>query len=395
VTAEPLRLGIVCHASFGGSGVIATELGLCLAARGHQVHFFCAGAPPRLALAPGLTLHTVASPTHPLFPQGEFALALASALAEGCARERLQVLHVHYGIPFAVSAYLARALLGERAPRLVTTLHGTDVSTFGLEPALAPVLRLAVASSEAVTVPSLHQQALARHHLGLSRVEVVGDFVDTDRFAPPATRDLAALAALFPSEPGWGAGEDRPWVLLHNSNLRALKRVGDAVEVLARVRARHPAVLVLVGDGPERDLARDRAQALGVSAAVALVGERVDVVPLLQLGDVFLLPSETESFGLAALEALSCGVPVVASRTGGLPELVRHGENGFLHPVGDVDAMAASVGRLLAEPATRRAFSLEARRSAEASWRRDPLVDRYLACYRRVLGPERLEERTP
>lgn len=381
----PLKVGMVCHPSFGGSGVIATELGLALAQRGHQVHLVSAGAPPRLHTEPNVTLHTVRSPTHPLFPEGEYALALASALAEVSTRERLQVLHVHYGIPFAASAYLARALLGPAAPALVTTLHGTDVSTFGLDPALAPVLRLAVGSSEAVTVPSQHLQALARHHLGLEAVEVVGNFVDTARFVPAPARDTAALEALFPGA-GWAAGPARPWVLLHASNFRALKRVGDAVEVLARVRARHPAVLVLVGDGPERATAEARAKALGVSAAVALVGEQADVVPLLQLADAFLLPSETESFGLAALEALACGVPVVATRTGGLPELVHHGETGFLCEVGDAAAMAASVERLLAEPTARAGFSRQARAAAVGHWQQGPQVDRYLDCYRRALA---------
>jgi N-acetyl-alpha-D-glucosaminyl L-malate synthase BshA len=379
--SEPLRLGLVCHASIGGSGVIATELATALARRGERVHLVSAGAPLRLDAGAGVTLHTVESPTHPLFPAGEFALALASRLVALCVRERLEVLHVHYGLPFAVSAYLARQALAAQAPRLVTTLHGTDVSTFARDPAFGPVLRLAVGASDAVTVPSRHLAGEARTHLGLAEVEVIGNFVDTGHYAPREPRPVANVRALFPGLETW----DQPRVLLHGSNFRALKRIPDAIEVLARVRVRCPAVLVLVGDGPEREAVRRRAVQLGVLDAVAFVGEQAEVAGLLQASDVFLLPSETESFGLAALEALSCGVPVVATRTGGLPELIEHGRTGFLHEVGDVVAMAQSVLTLL-DDEVRARFSRQARTDAVERWREGPKVDAYLACYRRVLG---------
>jgi N-acetyl-alpha-D-glucosaminyl L-malate synthase BshA len=367
-----LRIGLVCHSTLGGSGVIATELGHALAERGHHVHFFCADAPPRLdARAPRITLHTVKSPVHALFPGGEYTLALASALAEASAAERLDVLNVHYAIPHATSAYLARQLLGAAAPKLVTTLHGTDVLTLGVDPALRPVVRHSICASDALTVPSRYlrdEVVKAFSPPPGTGLEVIGNFVDTERFKPAPRQG------------------PRVRTLLHTSSFRPLKRVDDVVRVLAEVRKRVPAELVLVGDGPTRREVEALVKSLGLSSAVRFMGEQTDVTALVQASDVFLFPSQTESFGLAALEALACGVPVIATRTGGLPELIDDGATGFLQPVGDVAGMAARAVQLLTDDATWARFSAAARTVAQTRWRVGPQVDRYEATYRRVLA---------
>lgn len=351
-----MKLGLVCHASLGGSGVIASELGAALHARGHDVCFIGADAPPRLH---GAKLHRVETPVHALFPGGEYALALASKLAE--VGRDLDVLHVHYAIPHAVSAHLARQLLGARAPKLVVTLHGTDVLTLGADPALQPVLKLGVQSADAVTTPTRYLAAEAKQTFGVEP-RVIGNFVDTARFRP-------------------AAGKRPGRALVHNSNFRPLKRVGDAVRIYAQVRRTLPdATLTLIGDGPERPAVEGLAAELGVP--VTFTGEQLDVVPLLQAADVFLFPSETESFGLAALEALACGLPVIASRTGGLPELIDDGVTGALLPVGDVAGMAAKAIALLQQPGDAHAA---ARAAAETKWQPGPQIDRYEQLYRSLL----------
>jgi len=359
-----MRVGLTCHANFGGSGVIATELGLALAERGHEVHFVCAHAPPRLVAKQNVTLHEVVSPRHPLFPNGEFALALASKLAEVSRAHRLDVLHVHYAIPLATSALLARQLLGDDAPALVTTVHGTDVLTLGLEPAFKPLVRQALHASSVVTAPSRFLADVTERDFGTRRIEVVSNFVDTEHFSPPAQTP-------------------RKRVLTHNSNFRSIKRMEDVVRVYERVRADVPCELVLLGDGPER-AAVEAFVAERKLEGVRLLGELKDVVPVLKESALFLLPSEVESFGLAAAEAMSCGVPVIASRVGGLPEVIDEGRTGFLHPVGDVDAMAASALRLLKDEALRAQFSKAARETCLQRWRVGPIVDQWEALYARL-----------
>jgi N-acetyl-alpha-D-glucosaminyl L-malate synthase BshA len=363
-----MRIGLTCHANFGGSGVIATELGLALAERGHDVHVVTAHAPPRLREATHVTLHVVESPTHPLFPHGEYTLALASKLAEVCRAHALEVLHVHYAIPLATSALLACEVLGNDAPRLVTTVHGTDVLTVGQAPAFKPLVRQALRRSDLVTAPSrfLAQVAARDFALGETSVEVVSNFVDTRRFVPRA------------APPG-------RQVLAHNSNFRSIKRMQDVVRIFERVHAQVECELLLVGDGPERPALEAFIDARGLGPHVQLLGEQRDVAHVLQESSVFLLPSEVESFGLAAAEAMSCGVPVVASDSGGLPEVIEHGRTGFLHPVGDVDAMAASAVRLLRDGALHRSMSEAARAACLSRFQPGPLVDAWEAHYAQLL----------
>jgi L-malate glycosyltransferase len=367
-----MKLGLTCHSNFGGSGVIATELGLALARRGHEVHFICATAPPRLIQERNVTLHEVKSPTHPLLPHGDFTLALASRLAEVSQSQHLDVLHVHYALPLATSAMLARQLCGTNAPKLVTTVHGTDVLTLGLEAAFKPLVRQALLQSDLVTAPSrfLADAAQRDFELGTTEVRVVSNFVDTSRFAP-AAKESATLR------------------LTHNSNFRSVKRLQDVVKIFARVRAQVPCELVLLGDGPERPAAEALIAELELTPFVRMPGEQRDVVPTLQQSTVFLLPSQVESFGLAALEAMSCGVPVVASHVGGLPEVIEHGKTGFLHPVGDVDAMAKSALSLLQNAALHRSMASAAREACLARWQPGPIIDSWEALYAQLLRKQK------
>lgn len=389
--AEPLNVGIICYPTYGGSGIIATEIGAALAARGHRVHVVSYDVPARWeARAANLFFHAVEVRDYPLFPHAQYALALASRLVDVARWERLDLLHVHYAVPHATSAYLARQVLGPGAPKVITTLHGTDITLVGSDPTYLPITRFSILASDLVTAPSEYLRAASRERLDLpaeAPIEVIPNFVDTARFAPAARRDRARLCPLF-SRAGAAAQAlcDASRVLVHISNFRALKRVGDVVEVFARVAAQTPAVLVMVGDGPDRVAAEARVRERGLAERVTFVGKQENFVDWLPHADAFLLPSETESFGLAALEALSCGVPVVASAVGGLPEVVADGECGFLHPVGAVADMAASVLRLFTDGALHARLAAAARARALARFRMEPAIDRYEAAYRRVLG---------
>jgi L-malate glycosyltransferase len=370
-----LSIGLACFSTFGGSGVVAAEIARSLARRGRRVHVFSDDPPGRLAARrDGVTFHRVEAPAYPQLRHDLYTLALASKIIEVARRDGLDVVHAHYALPHAVSAQLARRVLAAepsaRAPRVVTTLHGTDTTLVGIDPSFLPLTRFSVLDSDAVTVPSTWLAEATRRNLDVPDVaiDVIPNFVDTARFAPGG-----APAA----------------VVVHVSNFRALKRTDDVVRIFARVRADRAVRLRLVGDGPEHARALTLARELGVAADVDAVGERDDLPSLLADAAAFLLPSENESFGLAALEALACGVPVVASRVGGVPEVVRDGEVGFLHDVGDVAAMAASTARLLDDPALRARLGRAARAHAEAHFRVEPAVDRYEAIYARVLDAAR------
>ena len=380
-TRAPLRIGVVCFSTFGGSGVVAAEIASSLARRGHAVHVFSDDVPGRLdPTQANLTFHRVAPPAYPQLKHSPYTLALTSKIVEISRREQLDVVHAHYAIPHAVSAHLAREVLaadaGGRtaAPKLVTTLHGTDVMLVGSDPSFLPLTRFSIAASDAVTTPSAWLARATHETLGVPdtvAIDIIPNFVDAERFRP-ASPDARPL----PKRP----------VVVHVSNFRPVKRVHDVVDVFARLRAEHPAQLRLVGDGPERSRIAAQVAALGLAADVEFLGERVDLPDVLRDADLFLLPSETESFGLAALEAMACGVPVIASAVGGLPEVIPDGEVGFLCQLGDVEAMAAAARRLLGDADLHRRLSLAARQLAESRYRVEPAVDRYVAVYRRVLS---------
>jgi L-malate glycosyltransferase len=385
-----LRIGMTCYPTFGGSGVIATEIGLSMAKRGHRVHFICYEVPFRLdGFFENVFFHAVEARDYPLFDHSPYPLALASKMVEVSTYERLDLLHVHYAIPHATSAYLARQILGANAPKVISTLHGTDITVVGSDTSFLPITRFSIAQSDGVTVPSEYLRRATYEKLYVPPtvpIEVIPNFVDSDRFKPAASKGWDHLPRLFPALNGSARGAIRPKVLIHNSNFRPLKRVEDVVRIFAGVREHLPCLLVLVGDGPERSRIEGMVHAMGLSEWVCFLGAQLHFLEVLENSDVFLLPSDTESFGLAALEAMSCGVPVVASRVGGLPEVVIDGEQGFLHRVGDIPGMVGSVRRLLEDPSLYQRMSTAARRWVEEKWKREPMVDRYEDYYRRVLS---------
>ncbi len=371
-----LRVGVVCFSTFGGSGVVAAEVASALADRGHQVHVFSDDVPGRLDPArPGVHFHAAAAPAYAQLKHPLYGLALTSKIVDVARRDGLDVIHAHYAIPHAAAAVLARAVLaadpGGTVPRLVTTLHGTDITLVGSDPSFLPLTQYAITASDAVTTPSAWLAGATFERLAIPaavQIDVVPNFVDVDRFRPG-------------DSPAHGVP-----VLVHVSNFRPVKRVGDVLAVFAAIRAERPARLRLVGDGPDRPGLEAEVAARGLSSDVEFLGEQIDLPAVLRGADLFLLPSETESFGLVALEAMACGLPVVASAVGGLPEVIADGETGFLCPMGDVGAMAAAARRLLDDASERARLGAAGRRRAETQFRRDPAVDRYVDVYRRVLA---------
>lgn len=378
-----LRIGVACFSSLGGSSVVASEVGTRLAARGHSVRFFGAAPPPRFdPSAPGVSFCRVDPDAPPPVGRTAFHLALAGALAEAARKDGLDVIHAHYAIPHAASAVLARDMLtadGCRSPRIVTTLHGTDVTRFGVDPAWRAVVRHAVRRSDVVTAPSVWLASAAEDRLGpdLGTIEVVPNFVDPEAFRPRP----GDLRELFPHVGGWGTAR-RPRVVLHLSNFRAIKRVGDAVRALSRLEKKHDALLVLVGDGPERAATEALAEQLHLSERVRFLHDAEYSSALLGRADLFVLPSEAESFGLAGLEALASGVPVVATAVEGIPEVVRDGETGLLVPPADPGALAAAIATLLVDEPRRSAMAARAREDAVSRFAPGPAVDRYEALLR-------------
>jgi N-acetyl-alpha-D-glucosaminyl L-malate synthase BshA len=386
--SAPLSVGIVCFPSLGGSGIVATELAVGLSQRGHRVHVIASAPPSRtLPTCENLFLHEVSVPTHPALQHPPYTLALAASLVEIASDHGLDVIHVHYAVPHATSAYLARQVLGAKAPRVVTTLHGSDVTQIGSDPSLRSITRFVVVEADGVTVPSEFLKAEIYGKLGVPpgrAIDVIPNFVDTEHFTPAPTRDRSRFDALFASAGGDPEDRGAP-VLFHVSSFRPVKRVVDLVEVLARVRRHAKARLMLVGDGPDRQKLMQRARELDVLRSVCLVGAHAEFVDYLRQADAFLLPSESESFGVAALEALSCGVPVVAYRVGGLPDVVVPEVGRLVEPF-DVEAFAAATLGLLSDDGRRETAGRAARAHVEARFRRDAAIDRYENHYRRVLG---------
>ena len=377
-----MRIGVTCLPTFGGSSQVAGDVALGLAARGHALHFICRELPIRLrgdgknGKPLAIRFHEVQESTYPaLAGSATYPIALASKMIEVSRAQKLDLLHVHYAVPHATAAWMAREVMGDDAPRLVATLHGTDITLVGAAPNHLAITRHSIEQCDAVTTPSAWLRDETRRLLGVRAdlpIEVIPNFVDAARFAPGG--DRKALDALFP------AGASGP-VLVHVSNFRPVKRLGDVVAIAAKVNAKVPCRLLLIGDGPERAATERAIDAAGLRGRTAFTGEREDTPPLLGASDVFLLPSEQESFGLAALEALGCGVPVVASDVGGLPEVIVPGKNGFLAPLGDVAAMAAHVLAVLeAGPRMKK----EARGSATERFSAGPAIDAYEALYRAV-----------
>jgi len=336
---------MVGFSGLGGSGIAATELALKLAERGHEVHLLASGPPVRFHPHPRLTLHLLDPPRHPLFPEPPYLSALAGSLARG----EWDLVHIHFAFPHSVAAFLAGLLRGQRRPPVVHTLHGSDVTVFLDHPDLGPLMRLALSRGEAVTVVSRFLAREARLR-GIRRLRVIPNLVDPSRFHP-SRRSPRAREEIAPR------GE---FILAHASNFRQVKRCADLLQVFARIRSSVPARLLLLGDGPERESCLERAREAGWSREVHWVGFTADPGHYLAQADVLLLTSELESFSLAAAEALASGVPVVGYRVGGLPEVVPHGRAGFLVPVGDVEAAARAVLRILRSEGLRARLSRQA-----------------------------------
>jgi len=376
-----MNIGMVCYASVGGSGIVATELGKALAHRGHAVHFISTETPFRLGeFQAGLTFHRVLTPSYPLFREPQYLLSLANKIVEVARDYSLEIIHAHYAVPHATAAYLARQVLAStrdgKSPKVVTTLHGTDITLVGNDPSYSEIVAFSIEQSDHVTAVSASLRASTSTELGIRRdVEVIPNFLDC---GVHRRIDVPGLRARFTG------GDDHVRLVTHVSNFRPVKRVDAVMAVFDRIRRRVPARLLLVGDGPDLPMALRLAREAGHGSDVHAVGALEDVLPLLSVSDVFLLPSAQESFGLAALEAMACEVPVVASRVGGLPEVIEHGVTGYLHPPEALDEMADSVVLLLTDEARRRAMGVEAARQVGERFCADRIVPQYETCYRRL-----------
>lgn len=379
-----MNIGIVCYASVGGSGAVAAELAKCLARRGHEVHVISSEPPFRLGdFHPAVRFHTVQVPGYPLFREPQYLLALANTLVRVSREHNLDIIHAHYAIPHAAAAYLAKQILSSAIgpspiPTVITTLHGTDITLLGSDPSYSEAVAFCIDQSDGVTSVSESLKADTYQALPVrARIRVIPNFLDCEfygRKPDPGLRERFCP-------------RDRCQRLVsHVSNFRPVKRIEAVVEVFRRIREKIPARLLLVGEGPESPRAARLIRQLGLAEEVDTIGEQQQVTPLLSIADLFLLPSAQESFGLAALEAMACGVPVVASRVGGLPEVVENGVTGFLHPPEDLDAMAASSLALLSDPVSHRQMANEARRLAIERFSSDRIVPQYEAYYEEILS---------
>ncbi len=374
-----MKIGITCYPTFGGSGVVATELGVALAARGDEVHFISYALPSRLELPrERVHFHEVIAPSYPLFVSPPYTLALATKMAEVAARANLDLLHVHYALPHAISAILAREMGNGNGVRLkvVTTLHGTDITIVGMDRSYLPITRWGIEKSDAVTAVSHYLKEVTVREFGVRRaIEVLPNFVDTRQYRPDGASPFAR-----------SLGRPGEVLVVHVSNFRPVKRIRDVLAIFDRVRQKVPARLLLVGDGPDRSLAERLAREGGFEDRTVFLGNVAAIETILPAARVMLLPSDAESFGLAALEAMACGVPVIGTSAGGLPEVVEDGRHGFLRPVGDVDGMARGALELLENSELWTRFSAACRLRAERDFPTDALVGRYRALYEATLA---------
>ena len=378
-----MNIGIVCYASVGGSGIVATELAKVLARRGHEVRLLSSDPPVRLGdFQAGLAFHAVRTPGYPLFREPQYLLSLTSKIVEVARQSPLDIVHAHYAIPHATAAYLAGRILaaagGGRVPRVITTLHGTDVTLIGSDASYVEAAAFSIDQSDGVTAVSESLRDDTYRHLPVrADIRVIPNFLDCEKHR--RTLDERLLARYRGADPATK-------LVIHVSNFRPVKRADAVIDIFRRIRDRMPARLLLVGDGPDLSAACRRARAHGLADDVEALGEQELVVPLLSIADLLLLPSSQESFGVAALEAMACEVPVVASRVGGLPEVIADGETGFLREPDDIEGMAASALRLLSDPALHRRVAQGALRAVHERFCAEEIVPRYEALYQEVLA---------
>ncbi len=379
-----MKIGITCYPTYGGSGVVATELGIELAARGHEIHFITYSQPFRLTgREANIRYHEVPVSNYPLFEYPPYDLALATRMAEVAEFYSLDLLHVHYAIPHSVSALLARQMMATRGKSLpfITTLHGTDITLVGLDRSYLPITRFGIDESDGVTAISSYLRDRTREAFGVTReIEVVRNFVNCDVY----TRNPSHVERM---RPRYAKPDEK--LLVHLSNFRPVKRVLDVVEIFARVAREMPARLMLIGDGPERSAAEHLALRYGIANRIHFLGKQDNVNDLLPLADLMLMPSEMESFGLAALEAMACRVPSISTNVGGVPELIDDGVNGLLFPVGDVDAMGQAAIDLLGDAQRLEQMASTARRTAQDHFCASRIIPHYETYYQTVLDRSR------
>jgi len=378
-----VNIGVVCYASVGGSGIVATELAKSLARRNHQVHLISTEPPFRLGeYEAGLAFHRVQTPTYPLFREPQYMLSLANKMVQLSREFSLDIVHAHYAIPHATAAYLAKQILSEtpggKVPKIITTLHGTDITLLGGDPSYSEAVAFSIERSDGVTAVSESLKNETYASLPLRRdIRVIPNFLDCGDYKRREMPDLRAR--LCPPD-----RYDK--LVIHLSNFRPVKRVEAAMEIFHRIRKRVRAKFLLVGEGPDLSRAMRMAHELNLGCDVEALGEQEHVIPLLSVSDLFLLPSATESFGLAALEAMACSVPVIASRAGGLPEVIEHGVTGFLHPPDDLQGMAESGIALLTDATLHAGYAKASRERAEKFFCAKRVVPQYEAYYQEVIS---------
>jgi N-acetyl-alpha-D-glucosaminyl L-malate synthase BshA len=374
-----MKIGITCYPTYGGSGVVATELGKELAALGHQVHFISSALPYRLkTFVENIYFHEVESTTYPLFDGQLYTLALTSKMTEVMEYEKLDLIHVHYAIPHAVSAYLAKQIMkkNNKDLKIITTLHGTDITLVGLEPSFLPLVKFSIEESDGVTVVSrfLKEKTITNYQINKD-IEVIYNFIDPNVFKPGKCCDFKKHIA---------PNDEK--VIVHTSNFRTVKRVTDAIKAFEIVRKELPAKLLLVGDGPDRGECERLTRELNLQSDVLFLGKQDGLVEILSSSDLFIMPSQSESFGLAALEAMACGLPVISTSVGGLPELNVHNETGFICEIGDYERMAKYSIDLLRNDKKYNVFSANARNRAVNVFDKKIIIPQYIKYYEKVLN---------
>src|SRR3954470_2116835 len=364
-----MRIGITCYPTYGGSGIVATELGLELAHRGHEVHFISYASPIRLDMGtPGIFYHEVEVSNYPLFHYPPYSLALASRMSEVAERHKLDLLHVHYAIPHSISALLAQQMTKNRFLPFITTLHGTDITLVGSDPSYFPITKFSIEESNGITTISEYMRNRTVEFFGVKNpIQVIHNFVNCSLYKP--------------NDEARAQGRKR---IIHVSNFRPVKRVLDCIHVFAKVRKEVDAELLMAGDGPDRGPAERLAWELGVGEEVTFLGKQDHLERTIPQAHILHLPSETEAFGLAALEAMACGVPPVATRTGGVPDLITDGVDGFMEPVGDHLSQAGRMIELLTNPKLHGEMAEAARKTATDRFCTDLIIPQYEAYYRKV-----------
>ncbi|MFC1512259.1 N-acetyl-alpha-D-glucosaminyl L-malate synthase BshA [Candidatus Latescibacterota bacterium] len=371
-----MKIGITCYPTFGGSGTVATELGRTLARRGHKVHFITTALPYRLSgYVENVFFHEVQVFNYPLFDYVPYSLSLASKMAQVALREDLDILHVHYAIPHATSAYLAKSVIaGKKDLPVITTLHGTDITLVGNDPSYFDITKFSIEQSDVITAVSAYLRAQTINRFQVTKdITVIPNFVNTDKFNPRGTEYRDCFH--HPDEK----------ILMHISNFRPVKRIQDIIEVFEGVSAAVKSRLLLIGNGPEMERIRSLVDEKGLTARVSFLGRQDDVSHLLPCADIYLLTSAHESFGLTALEAMSCGVPMIGTSGSGMSEFLGDNSAGFLYPVGDVEAMIKGCLRILTEPSLKEKMGLAGRNRVIAEYNEEEIVNRYEDLYRTVL----------